>query len=76
MLQYFHIRVNTGDKDTTKMYWFVHKDHDTMSVEEQAEQWDAAVKELNHIYKDYGRFATSAAVYSFFKYHGFEFTVP
>ena len=65
----FHIRVNTGDKDITKMYWFVHKQWSTLSEEEQA-------KELNHIYKDYGRFATSVGVHKFFDSHGFEITVP
>ena len=72
----FHIRVNTGDKDVTKMYWFVHKKWDALSEEEQAKDWQAAIDELNHIYKDYGRFATSVGVHKFFDSHGFEITVP
>lgn len=46
----FHIRVNNGYENMTRMYWFVHKKWETMSEEEQTKEWDAAVKELNHIY--------------------------
>ena len=72
----FHIRVNTGDHDVTRMYWFVHKQYATLTAEEQSEDWDKAVKELNHIYKDYGRFATPTGVMRFFGAHGFEITIP
>lgn len=72
----FHIRVNNGDNNTTKMYWFVHKDWETKSEEEQTKDWQAAIDELNHIYKDYGRFATSVGVTKLFDKFGFERTLP
>lgn len=71
----FHIRVKTGDKDMVHQYHFAYKDQ-SVSDKEQAKKWDKAVKELNHIYQDYGRFATRTGVYRFFDYHGFEMTVP
>jgi len=71
----FHIRVNNGYENMTRMYWFVHKKWETMSEEEQTKEWDAAVKELNHIYQDYGRFATTTGVTKFFDAHGFERTI-
>lgn len=71
----FHIRVKTGDKDMVHQYHFAYKDQ-SVSDEEQTKKWDKAVKELNHIYQDYGRFATRKGVYNFFDYHGFEMTVP
>lgn len=72
----FHIRVKTGDADNVHRYHFTFKDRDNVSEEEQAKKWDEAVKELNHIYQDYGRFATRKGVYNFFEYHGFEMTIP
>lgn len=71
----FHIRVKTGDKDMVQQYHFAYKDQ-SVSDKEQAKKWDKTVKELNHIYQDYGRFATRTGVYRFFDYHGFEMTVP
>ena len=71
----FHIRVNTGDKNITTMYWFVHKEWATTSEEDQASQWNDAVQELNHIYQDYGRFATSVGVTKLFDKFGFERTI-
>ena len=71
----FHIRVNNGDENTTRMYWFVHKEWETKAEEDQMKEWDAAVKELNHIYKNYGRFATTTGITKFFDVHGFERTI-
>lgn len=71
----FHIRVKTGDKDMVHQYHFTYKDQ-SVSDKEQAKKWDKTVKELNHIYQDYGRFATRRGVYKFFEYHGFEMTIP
>lgn len=72
----FHIRVNTGDNDSTAIYYFVHKDYANLTDDEQQEAFDAAVKELNHVYHDYGRFATSVGVTRLFDKFGFERTVP
>ena len=44
--------------------------------EEQTKDWQAAIDELNHIYKDYGRFATSVGVNKLFEKFGFERTMP
>ena len=71
----FHIRVKTGDKDVVHQYHFTYKDQ-SVSDKEQAKKWDKTVKELNHIYQDYGRFATRRGVCKFFEYHGFEMTIP
>lgn len=71
MIRYF-IRVNNGDNDTTVKYSFVHKDWDTLSKEEQDKAFDNAVKELERIYKSYGRFATSTGVIRLFNSFGFE----
>ena len=75
-LSRFHIRVNHGDKDITVQYYFVHKNYATMSEKEQTKAFDEAVKELDFIYKTYGRFATQTGVERFFKHHGFERTIP
>lgn len=72
----FHIRINTGDRDITRVYHFVHKDWEHATEDEQKEAFDKAVKEINHIYQNYGRFATSAAVVSLFDKFGFERTIP
>ena len=72
----FHIRVKTGNENIGHLYHFVHKNYETLSTDEQWAEWDKTVKELNHIYKDYGRFATRTGVYRFFDYHGFEMTMP
>jgi len=71
----FHIKVNTGDANLTTMYWFIHKDWETLSEEEQTAKWQEAVDELNHVYKDYGRFATHIGVTKLFDKFGFERTI-
>lgn len=71
----FHIRVNTGDNDTTNTYYFIHKNYATVSNDEQYKAFDSAVKELDRIYKNYGRFATSTGVINLFKDFGFEQTI-
>lgn len=74
MNRYF-INVNNGDANITKQYCFVHHDWDSMSVEDQDAAFDKAVKELNHIYKDYGRFATTIGVIRLFESFGFELSL-
>ena len=68
------IRVNVGDKNVTVLFYFIHKDWATISEEESARLFDEAVKELNHVYKDYGRFATGIGVTKLFESYGFERT--
>lgn len=72
----FHINVNVGDKDETVRFFFIHKDFETLSDNEQNVAFDKAVKELNHIYKDYGRFATQIGVTRLFEAFGFERSTP
>ena len=71
----YNISINHGDNNTTTRFYFVHKDYQTLSKEEQDKAFDAAVKELNHIYKDYGRFATTVGVCKLFEKFGFERTI-
>lgn len=71
----YHIRVKTGDNNKTHMYWFIHKDHATMTNDEMDEQFDKAVKELNRVYQTYGRFATTTGVVRLFNSFGFEQTI-
>lgn len=68
----YNIRVNSGDDDVTIKYEFVHKDYANLSAEEQDKAFDKAVKELDRIYKTYGRFATTAGVVRLFNSFGFE----
>lgn len=72
----YNIRINYGDNDITRKFYFVHKDWNTLSQEEQDKAFDDAVKELNRIYKTYGRFATQLGVTRLFQAFGFEVTVP
>ena len=74
MNRYF-INVNNGDANITKQYCFVHRDWDSISVEDQDAAFDKAVKELNHIYKDYGRFATTIGVTRLFESFEFELSL-
>ncbi len=67
----YHIRVNTGDKDKTHMYYFVHESWQTVSEDYTDKAFDVAVSELNRIYKTYGRFATQTGVIRLFKSFGF-----
>ena len=71
----FHINVNYGDADTTKLFWFVHKNYQNLSDDEQALEFDKAVKELDRIYKTYGRFATTVGIKRLFDSFGFEESV-
>lgn len=72
----YHIRINTGDNNKTTTFYFVHKDYDKIGIEESNKAFDDAVKELNHIYKDYGRFATSKGVSNLFEKYGFVISCP
>lgn len=72
----YSIRVNHGDADVTVKYYFVHRNFASMTDEEQNKAFDRAVKELNRIYKTYGRFATESGVVSLFSSFGFERTIP
>lgn len=72
----YHISVNNGDKDVTVKYYFVHKDWNTISKEESDKAFDAAVKELDRIYKTYGRFATEVGVCRLFESFGFDRAYP
>ena len=58
----YRIRVNTGDADTTNTFHFVHKDWQNVTAEESDKAFDEAVRKLDRIYKDYGRFATKTGV--------------
>ena len=68
----YQIRVNVGSEERTIMFYFVHKEWQSKSDEEQNKEFDDAVKELNRIYKEYGRFATTTAVTRLFDKYGFE----
>ena len=70
----FSIRVNIGDNNVTRHFEFVHKDYN-IKKEKAEKEFDKAVKELNHIYKDYGRFATSYGVINLFDKYGFELSI-
>lgn len=71
----YNIRVNYGNQDITKKFYFVHKDYQTLSSEEQDKAFHAAVTELNRIYKDYGRFATQVGITKLFEKFGFIETI-
>lgn len=70
----YSIRINHGDNNITTQFYFVHKDWQTISQEESNKDFDEAVKELNNIYKNYGRFATIAGITKLFNTFGFERT--
>ncbi len=72
----YKIRVNNGNENVTIQYYFYHKDYETMTREEQDAKFDEAVKELNRIYKTYGRFATQTGVTRLFESFGFVRTMP
>jgi len=71
----YNIRVNIGDDDITHKFFFVHKDWENLSDEEQDKAFDEAVKEINRVY-EYGRFATQVGVSRLFAKYGFERTLP
>lgn len=56
------VRYNIRIKDVTTKFYFVHKDYQTLNEEQQSVEFDKAVKELERVYKTYGRFATEKAV--------------
>lgn len=72
----FTIRINIGTENKTVVFYFVHKDKFKLSEQEQVQAFDKAVKELDHIYSDYGRFATETGVIKLFGSFGFERTKP
>ena len=71
----FHIHITVGTVEKVIYFHFVAIDQ-TKSLDEQKAMFNDAVQELNHIYKDYGRFATEYGVLSLFRKFGFEETVP
>lgn len=71
----YNIHVNYGDKNITKKFFFIHRDYETISQEQSDKAFDDAVKELNKIYKTYGRFATETGITKLFSAFGFERTV-
>lgn len=72
----YNIRVNTGNENITTKFYFVHKDWEKLTSEEQDEAFHKAVTELNRVYEDYGRFATQRAVESLFDKFGFIRSTP
>lgn len=72
----YHIRVNYGDNDETRKFYFVHKEWQTLSQEEQDKAFNEAITELNRIYKTYGRFATQVGITKLFDSFGFTITIP
>ena len=71
----FHIHIAVGTIEEVRLFHFVALDR-TKSIDEQKTMFNNAVQELNHVYKDYGRFATNFGVIKLFKKFGFEETVP
>lgn len=72
----FNIQVNYGDANITKRFYFVHQDWQKLSEEEQSKAFDMAVKELNRVYKMYGRFATQVGITRLFESFGFMASIP
>lgn len=72
----YHIRVNTGDNNLTRTYYFIHRNYEDLTVDEQNMLFNEAVTELNRVYKEYGRFATPVGVTKLFDSFGFEQTKP
>lgn len=68
----YNIRINYGDSNTTKKFYFVHKDTNKLSIEEQNEVFDKVVKELDRIYRTYGKFVTQIGITNLFKHFRFE----
>lgn len=68
----YNIRVNYGDDNMEKMFYFTHKDWSTISKEGSDKAFNDAVTELNRIYKTYGRFATQVGITRLFDTFGFE----
>lgn len=68
----YNICINIGDANKTVKFFFVHKDWDIVNKEDSDKDFDAAVKELDRIYKNYGRFATEVGVTKLFESFGFE----
>ena len=71
MIKYF-IKVNIGDNNITHNFSFIHKDFENITKEESDIAFDKAVKELDRIYENYGRFATTRGVEKLFNTFGFE----
>lgn len=72
----YNIRITYGDKETCKKFYFVHRDWDKLSEDEQNKLFNEAITELNRIYKDYGRFATTVGVSNLFSKYGFDISAP
>ena len=67
----YNIKINYGDKNETKKFYFVHNNWNDLSNEEQDKAFNDAVTELNRIYKNYGRFATQIGIVKLFESFGF-----
>lgn len=72
----YSININYGDNNNTKKFYFVHKEWNNISKEEQDKEFHKAVTELNRIYQNYGRFATQVGIIKFFNSFRFEHTIP
>lgn len=75
----FHINIALGDRNYIRRFYFVYGYPDlnlNVSEEEITDKFDSAVKELNYIYKSFGRFVEAEAVVKLFKKYGFIETVP
>ena len=72
MDMYYHIRITyggTGDDATTERFTF-YSEKDT-----HEEDFDAAVKEINRLYKENGHFGKRSDVVNHFAKYGFSQTV-
>lgn len=65
----YNIAIATG------RHYFVHEDQAHTDKKTSDKKFDEAVKELDRIYENYGRFATSVGVRNLFKVYGFDETL-
>lgn len=67
----YNIRITYGDNATCRKFYYVHENFNKLSKEEQDAAFNDAVTELDKIYKEYGRFATTHGINALFKKFGF-----
>lgn len=68
----YNIRIAYGNENNIDTFYFVYKDFNFATKEEQDKAFDTAIKELNFIYSTYGRFATKVGITRLFNHFGFE----
>lgn len=68
----YNLQIAHGDNNIVKKYYFINKNWQTLTKEETDKAFDSAVKELDRIYKTYGRFATEVGILRLFDSFGFE----